>query len=369
MNRPHPHLRPQPGVLDIAVYQGGEATLPGQAAPLKLSSNENPFGPSPAAIEAFRAASESLHVYPDSGHAGLRGAIAEVHGLNPARVICGSGSDEILALLAYAYAGPGDEVVHSRHGFGMYRIGALAAGATPVEVAESARHTDVDAVLAACTDRTRLVFVANPNNPTGTMVPAEEIARLAAALPERALLVMDGAYADFVPGFDGHAGLVDSRDNVVMTRTFSKIYGLGGLRIGWGYGPDHVIDALARIRPPFNLSTPAIAAATAAVRDQAHVDFCRSENLRNRARLSEGLAGLGAACDPSAANFVLARFSDPEEALAVDAALRAAGIIVRRTASFGLPEGLRITVGDEAAVERVLAAVAPAVARHTRVRA
>lgn len=356
--RPHPTIRPQPGVLEIAAYQGGEASLPGQAAALKLSSNENPFGPAPAAAEAFRGAAGKLHVYPDSGHKALRGAIARVHGLDADRVICGAGSDEILALLAYAYAGPGDEVVHSRHGFGMYRISALAAGATPVEVAEPERRTDVDAVLAACTERTRLVFVANPNNPTGTFIPAEAVARLAEGLPPRALLVMDGAYAEYVPGFDGHATLVDARDNVVMTRTFSKIYGLGGLRAGWGYGPAHVIDALARIRPPFNLSTPALAAAQAAVEDQAHVEFCRAQNIANRARLAEGLAALGAACDPSEANFVLARFRDPETALAADAALRAAGIIVRRTASFNLPEGLRITVGDAEGVARVLAAVA-----------
>lgn len=358
MTKAHPFIRPQPGVLDIAAYQAGEARLPGQAQPLKLSANENPFGPSPRAVEAFRATAGQLHLYPDPGHAALKTAIAEVHGLDPARVICGAGSDEILALLAYAYAGPGDEVVHSRHGFGMYRISARAAGATPVEVDERERHTDVDRVLAACNDRTRLIFIANPNNPTGTMIPASEIARLAEGLPPRALLVMDGAYAEFAPGFDGHAALVDARDNVVMTRTFSKIYGLGGLRVGWGYGPDHVIDALARVRPPFNLSTPALAAALAAVEDQAHVDFCRTENIANRARLAEGLVALGAACDPSEANFVLARFRDAEEATAVDAALRVDGIIVRRTASFNLPEGLRITVGDSAAVTRVLAAVA-----------
>lgn len=365
MTRPHPFLRPQPGVLDIAAYQAGEAKLPGQARPLKLSANENPFGPSPAALDAFRATAGALHLYPDPDHAALKAAIAEVHGLDPARVICGAGSDEILALLAHVYAGPGDEVVHSRHGFGMYRISARAAGASPVEAPEPERRTDVDRVLAACTGRTRLVFIANPNNPTGTMIPAAEVARLAAGLPPRALLVMDGAYAEFAPGFDGHAGLVEARDNVVMTRTFSKIYGLGGLRVGWGYGPDHVIDALARIRPPFNLSSPALAAALAAVRDQAHVDFCRAEIIANRDRLAEGLIALGAACDPSEANFVLARFRDPEEAAAVDAALRADGIIVRRTASFNLPEGLRITVGDAAAVERVLAAVASV----TKVRA
>ena len=212
-----------------------------------------------------------------------------MHGLDPARILCGAGSDEVIAFLTQAYAGPGREVIHSRHGFGMYRISALAAGATPVEVREAERHTDVDAILAACSDRTALVFLADPNNPTGTMIAASEVARLAAGLPPQALLVLDGAYADFVPGFDGHAGLVDARDNVVMTRTFSKIYGLGGLRVGWGYAPAHVIDVLNRLRGPFNLSTTALVTAEAAVRDTAHTAMCRDENTRNRQALAAAL--------------------------------------------------------------------------------
>ncbi len=354
----HPEIRPQPGVLDIAPYHGGEATLPGQAAALKLSSNENPFGPCPAALEAFRGAADRLHVYPDSGHGRLRAAIGRAHGLDPARIVCGAGSDEIIALLAQAYAGPGDEVIHTEHGFGMYRIGALAAGATPVEAPEAGRRTDVDAILAAASARTRLVFIANPNNPTGTMIDADAVARLAAGLPPRALLVLDGAYAEYVEGFDGHAGLVGARDNVVMTRTFSKIYGLGGLRIGWGYGPAHMIDALNRVRGPFNLSTPALAAAAAAVGDQAYVAFCRAENTRNRAWIAAELAELGVPSDPSSANFVLARFRDREEVEACDRALRAGGVIVRKVAGYNLPAALRITVGDREACARVVACVA-----------
>jgi len=358
MTATHPTIRPQPGILDIAPYQGGEAKLRGHAAALKLSSNENPFGPGATTRAAYAAAVASLHVYPDSGHAALREAIGRTHGLDPARVICGAGSDEIIAFLAQAYAGPGDEVIHTEHGFGMYRINALGAGATPVEVAETERRTDVDRVLAACTGRTRLVFFANPNNPTGTMIPKADVARLAAGLPPQALLVVDGAYAEYVPDFDGHAGLVETRDNVVMTRTFSKIYGLGGLRIGWGYGPDHVIAALNRLRGPFNLSTPALAAAQAAVEDADHVAFCRAENTRNRAWLAAELAALGVPSDPSEANFVLARFRGPAEAAACDAALRAAGIIVRNVASYKLPSALRITVGDEAGCRRVVDCVA-----------
>lgn len=357
MTAPHPTIRPQPGIAEIALYVGGEARLPGHAAPLKLSSNENPFGPSPKALAAFRAAADRLHVYPDSGHASLRAAIGRAHGLDPARVVCGVGSDEIISFLCQGYAGPGDEVIHTEHGFGMYRISALGAGATPVEVREAERRTDVDAILAACSARTRLVFFANPNNPTGTMIAEAEVARLAAGLPPQALLVVDGAYAEYVEGFDGHAALVHARDNVVMTRTFSKIYGLGGLRIGWGYGPAHVMDTLNRLRGPFNLSTPALEAAEAAAGDVEYVAFCRAENSRNRAWLAAELAGLGAPSDPAEANFVLARFRDAAEAEACDAALRAGGIIVRKVAGYKLPAALRITVGDAAACRRVAAGV------------
>ncbi|MFO1143633.1 MAG: histidinol-phosphate transaminase [Amaricoccus sp.] len=357
MSEPHPTIRPQPGVLDIAPYVGGESRLDGHAKVLKLSSNENPFGPSPEAAAAYRAAAGSLHVYPSSDHAALRAAIGQVHGLDPERIVCGAGSDEIIAFLAQAYAGPGTEVIHTEHGFGMYRISALAAGATPVEAREAERRTDVDAILAAATERTALVFIANPNNPTGTMIPAAEVERLAARLPSRTLLVLDGAYAEFVEGFDGHAGLVDARDNVVMTRTFSKIHGLGGLRIGWGYGPAHVVEVLNRVRGPFNLATPALAAAEAAVRDTGYAGFCRNENRRNRAALAAALAEAGVPSDPSEANFLLARFRDAAEAEACDRALRDAGIIVRRVAGYRLPAALRITVGDADACGRVAAAV------------
>ena len=357
MTAPHPTIRPQPGIDRIALYVGGEATLPDHAAPLKLSSNENPFGPSPKALAAVRAAADRLHLYPDTSHAALRAAIGAAHRLDPARIVCGVGSDEIITFLCQGYAGPGDEVIHTEHGFGMYRISALGAGATPVEVRETERRTDVDAILAACSPRTRLVFFANPNNPTGTMISGSEVARLAAGLPPQTLLVVDGAYAEYVEGFDGHADLASTRDNVVMTRTFSKIYGLGGLRIGWGYGPAHVIGILNRLRGPFNLSTPALAAAEAAVADAGYVASCRAENTRNRARLAAELAALGVPSDPSAANFVLARFRDPAEAEACDQALRADGMIVRKVAGYNLPAALRITVGDAAACARVAACV------------
>lgn len=350
-------IEPQPGIMDIALYQGGAAHVAGVENVVKLSSNENPLGPGGAAIEAYRRAGFSLHRYPSSDHASLRNAIAEVHGLAAERIICGAGSDEIIAFLCQAYAGQGDEVLHTEHGFAMYRISALANGATPVSVPERDRVTDVDALLAACTERTRLVFIANPNNPTGTMIGRAEIARLADGLPKRALLVLDGAYAEYVEDYDGGAALVDSRENVVMTRTFSKLYGLGALRVGWGYAPAHVIDVLNRVRGPFNLSQAALDAAEAAVRDQDYAAHCRTENARWRNWLADALAAAGVPSDVSCANFLLARFASPNEAEECDRFLQSRGLIVRRVGGYNLPDCLRITVGDEGACRRVAKAV------------
>ena len=350
-------IQPQPGIMDIALYQGGQSALPGRDDVVKLSSNENPYGASPKAVEAYARAAHQLHRYPNTDHLALRTAIGEVHGLDAGRIICGVGSDEIIHFLCQGYAGPGDEVLHTEHGFAMYRISALAAGATPVEAPERERVTDVDALLAASTERTRLVFIANPNNPTGTMIGGNELARLANGLPASALLVLDGAYAEFVDGYDGGAGLIAGRENVFMTRTFSKLYGLGGLRIGWGYGPQDIIDVLNRIRGPFNLSQAQQSAAEAAVRDREFAAKCVAENKRMRAWLAEALAEIGVPSDTSCANFILARFADTAEALACDAWLKEAGILVRQVAGYKLPHCLRITVGDEASCRRVAHAV------------
>ncbi|WP_336096285.1 histidinol-phosphate transaminase [Roseovarius sp. CH_XMU1461] len=350
-------ITPQPGIMDIALYESGAAHVEGISNVVKLSSNENPFGPSDQAREAYAKAGYDLHRYPSSDHGALRRALAAHHDLDADRIICGAGSDEIIAFLCQAYAGPGTEVIHTEHGFSMYKISALAAGATPVEVAERERVTDVDAILAACTDATRLVFLANPNNPTGTMIGDGEVARLAEALPPHVLLVLDGAYAEYVEGYDGGAGLVDARENVVMTRTFSKLYGLGGLRVGWGYGPKHVIDVLNRVRGPFNLATPALAAAEAALRDTAWTEKCRNENSRLRAWLAEALAEHGVPSDTSTANFILARFASPDQARACDAHLQSQGLIVRQVAGYNLPHCLRITVGDEPSCRRVAHAI------------
>ena len=353
MNNP---IKPQPGILDIKPYQGG-AGGDGSANIVKLSSNENPHGPSDRAKEAFETAVRALHRYPSTDHLTLRRAIAQAYSLDVDRIICGAGSDEIITFLCQTYAGPGDEVIHTEHGFSMYRISTLAAGATPVEAPENDRCVDVDAILSACTKKTRLVFIANPANPTGTMIGAGEISRLANALPDHVLLVLDGAYAEYVDGFDAAAGLVDQRQNVVMTRTFSKLFGLGGLRIGWGYGPAHVIDALNRVRGPFNLSQAQLSAATAAVLDQDYADKCRDENTRLRAWLANALAEIGVVSDASCANFILARFSDTSEADACDLHLQSQGLIVRKVAGYKLPHCLRITVGDEASCRRVVHAV------------
>ena len=350
-------IRPQPGIMDIALYQGGKSNVAGVSNVVKLSSNENPFGPSDKAKDAFAKSVHQLHRYPSTDHASLRGAIAEVHGLDADRIICGVGSDEIIHFLCQAYAGPGDEVLYTEHGFLMYKISAMAAGAMPIEVPERERVTDVDALLAACTERTKLVFIANPNNPTGTMISAGEVARLARGLPPQAILVLDGAYAEYVEGFDAGLSLIEAMQNVVMTRTFSKIYGLGGLRIGWGYGPRDIIDVLNRIRGPFNLSNTQLETAEAAVRDQEFVNRCRAENARMRHWLAEALAAVGVPSDTSMANFVLARFASEAEAAACDEYLQSQGLIVRRVSGYKLPNCLRITVGDEPSCRRVAHAI------------
>jgi histidinol-phosphate aminotransferase len=350
-------ISPKPGVERISLYVGGDSHLEGRDDVLKLSSNENPLGYPESAGTALAAASVNLHRYPSTDHAALRSAIAEVHGLDADRIICGAGSDEIIAFLCNAYGGAGTEVIHSAHGFAMHRISALAAGSEPVEVAERDRVVDVDGILNAVTEKTRLVFIANPANPTGTMLGGNEITRLADSLPEDVILVLDGAYVEYVEGHDGGVELIDRRPNVVMTRTFSKIYGLGGLRIGWGYGPKEIIDNLNRVRGPFNLSELQLAAAEAAVRDQAWVRACREENARERRRLAAALGRLGIPSDRSEANFILARFAEEAEAAACEAHLREDGILVRKVGGYGLPNCLRITVGSTADNDRVIASI------------
>jgi histidinol-phosphate aminotransferase len=354
-NRP----TPRPGVLDIDPYVPGKSTATGGAKVHKLSSNETPLGPSPAAIAAYKAGADSLERYPDGGATALREAIGAAYGLSPARIVCGAGSDEILNLIAHAYIGPGDEAVYSQHGFLVYPIATKAAGGTPVVAPETDLTADVDSILTKVTAKTRVVFLANPNNPTGTYLPFKEVRRLHAALPANVLLVLDAAYAEYVRRNDYESGveLAGTAENVVMVRTFSKIYGLAGLRIGWAYGPAHVIDALNRIRGPFNLSSAAIAAGVAALADRAHLDKAAAHNDTWLPRLSEAVAKLGLAVTPSVGNFVLIHFPDVagRRAPDADAFLSKRGIVLRRMEAYGLPNALRMTIGSAEANEAAIA--------------
>ncbi len=353
-------LSPKPGVLDIAPYVGGRAHAPGVESTFKLSSNESALGPSARAIAAFKATSDGLSIYPEGSAKILREALGEAYGLDPARIVCGNGSDELLALLAHAYLRPGDEVMFTRHGFLVYRIAALANSATPVEVPENNLRADVDAMLARVTPRTRLVYLANPNNPTGTYIPHDEVRRLHAGLPDNALLVIDAAYCEYMRRNDYEPGIemVANFPNVVMTRTFSKIYGLAGLRIGWAYCPAAVADALNRIRGPFNVSVPAQLAAVAALKDRAHVETSFAHNQKWRAWLTENIRKLGLRVDDSVTNFVLIHFDDAKKAAEADAFLSAHGVILRALANYALPQCLRLTVGPEDANRAAVAALA-----------
>jgi len=354
-------VEPRPGVLEIEPYVGGDSAISGAARVVSLASNESALGPSPAAIAAYTDLRDALDRYPDGPSTGLRQALAAAHGIDAARIVCGAGSDELLALLARAYAGPGDDVLYSQYGFLVYRLAALAVGARPVIAPETALTADVDSLLARAGPATRIVYLANPNNPTGTYLSATEVARLRAGLPARAVLVVDSAYAEYVGANDYSAGaaLVEAHDNVVMTRTFSKIFGLAALRLGWAYCPPAIADALNRIRPPFNVTAPAQVAGTAAVADTAHLAATRAHNDRWMPWLTERLDALGIEVAPSVANFVLARFPAAKGgAPAADAHLRGDRIIVRRMEGYGLPEWLRITVGPQAACGAVAESLA-----------
>jgi histidinol-phosphate aminotransferase len=356
-NRP----TPRPGVLDIAPYVPGKSSAPGVARVIKLSSNESPLGPSPKAVEAYKTAAAKLEDYPDGSVSELRNAIGRVFGLDPERIICGAGSDDLLNLLAHAYLQDGDEVVYSQHGFLMYPIYALGHGAKPIAVPEKNYTCDVDAIIKAVTPRTRIVFIANPNNPTGTYVPFDEIKRLQQALPPNVILVLDAAYAEYVQRNDYEAGieLVATTENVVMCRTYSKIHGLAAVRLGWMYGPAHIVDAINRVRNPFNVNTPAIKAGVAAIQDASHVERSVAHNSKWLAWLSDEIGKLGLEVTPSVANFVLIHFPQTKGKTAADADafLTQRGLILRRVAGYGLPNALWMTVGTEEANRLVVDAL------------
>ena len=353
---------PRPEILGISPYVGGESKAPGQNRVVKLSSNEGAFGVPPAARAAYAEQAAQLHRYPDGGATELRRAIGRYFGLDPARIVCGAGSDELIYALCLAYARPGGELIMSRHGFSIYEIAGQYAGLSTVKAPERNLMADVDAMLAAVSPATRLVFLANPNNPTGSMVPQTEVRRLRAGLPADVLLVLDAAYAEYVDRADYDPGveLVDAGDNTVMTRTFSKIWGLGGMRLGWCYAPAAVADVLNRVRGPFNVSLPAQAAGIAALAEPGWEAAGRRHNTEYRAWLTRALDDAGIRVWPSEGNFVLADFGQPAAADAANAALRARGVIVRAMGGYGLPHCLRITVGT--AEECALAA--DILARH-----
>jgi len=342
--------RPREGVLDIAAYVPGKSAGTGAGKVHKLSSNESPLGPSPAALQAYAACAQNLALYPDGGSSALREALAECYGINPANIVCGAGSDELLQLLASGYLQAGDEAIYTEHGFLVYPIVIRANGATPVVVPERDLTADVDAILAAVTPRTRMVFLANPNNPTGTYVSFDQIKRLQAGLPPDCLLVLDAAYAEYVRRNDYEAGLelVSSFRNVVMTRTFSKAYGLAGLRLGWAYCPANVADVLNRIRGPFNVGMPAIAAGAAAVRDQAHLAKAVEHNDVWLPKVTMAVEALGLKVTPSVGNFILVHFPPDgcRTAAQADAFLASNNVIVRRMDGYGLPGALRVSIGD-----------------------
>ncbi|MBO9708477.1 MAG: histidinol-phosphate transaminase [Caulobacter sp.] len=353
-----PRPTPKPGVMDIAAYVGGKSKIEGVAHPLKLSSNENILGSSEHAKAAYRNAVDRMHVYPDGKGAALRAAIAERYRLEVERITLGDGSDEIFALLNQVYLEPGDNIVQGEHGFAAYAIGARACQGEVRFAKEPGQRVSVEEIVKCVDERTRLVFIANPANPTGTWLTGEEIRALHAALPPSVILVLDGAYAEFCsdPRFEDGLDLARTAENVVVTRTFSKIHGLAALRVGWAYAPAGIIDPLERIRPPFNTSIPAQEAAIAALAD---VEFqARSLALVEQWRpwLAQQIGGLGLEVTPSAANFVLVNFpaAPGKTALEAEAFLASKGILVRAVANYGLPNAIRITVGLEEHNRRVV---------------
>jgi histidinol-phosphate aminotransferase len=352
--------QPRPGIMSIERYIGGKSTLAGHKTIIKLSSNESALGPSPRAVAAYTAAASTLHRYPEGTSAVLRTALGKRFGLDPERIICGAGSDELIQFLVRGYAGPGDEVLYSQYGFVMYPTAALSVGATPVAAPETDHTANVDALLAKVTPRTKLCFLANPNNPTGTYLPVGEVERLRAGLRPDIVLVIDAAYAEYVARNDYSPGieLVDRGDNVVMMRTFSKLFALGGMRLGWAYCPPSILDVMDRVRGPFNVSSAAQAAGVAALEDLSHADRSRAHNDVWRRWLESELTSLGLKVTPSVGNFVLVDFAGKGGGAAANAHLNAHGIIPRALDNYGLPNHLRITIGTEAEMRAVVAALA-----------
>ncbi len=355
------NLTPRPGLQEIDYYMVGISKLPGFERVIKLSSNESPLGASPAAIAAGAEAMQGVHRYPEVDVELLQEALAAHFGLDPARITFGPGSDELLTRLVQTYAGPGDEVIHSQHAYMQFPIYATTAGARPVAAPDEDFRHSVDAILGCVGERTRVVIVANPDNPSGTYLSGAEVRRLRQGLPAGVLLIVDAAYEEFAVAADHESAtrLVHERGDVVVTRTFSKVFGLAGLRLGWCYGPHETIDLLERIGPSFPVNVPARAAGRAALADRAHTEAVLAHNARWIGRLTDDLAGLGLKVYPSQTNFVLVRFPPDggRSALEADRFLQGRGIIARRFAVADFEDKLRFTVGRDDEMETAIAAL------------
>ena len=341
------NIKPLSHFRNMPLYESGESTILGKENVVKLSANENMNGPCSEVLNQFAYYSKNIFEYPDSTHYVLRSKIGELHNIDPNRIICGAGSDEIIQLLCRCFCEKNDEVIYTEHGFLMYKLSALATGAKPVEIKETNRTASIENICAGVTSRTKIIFLANPNNPTGTMVSETEIEKLLNKIPENILLVLDGAYAEYVNSFDGGISLVNKFANLFVTRTFSKIFGLGGLRVGWGYGAKNITDVLNSVRSPFNVSSLGLKMAELSVEDVNFVNEQRELNNVNREMLRNRLIDLGLKIDKSFANFLLLRFDSEEQANTIDLFLREKGFILRKVSSYGLPSCLRLSIGDK----------------------
>jgi len=352
-------LEARPGVMRLAPYTQGKSTIEGVRNPIKLSSNESSQGPSPKALAAYQQAVTSLNRYPDGSQEDLRNAIAQVHNLDPQHIVCGNGSDELIQLMVRAFVGSADEALLSENGFIMSNIHCIAQGADLVIAPETDYRIDVDALLSRVTDKTRFCTIANPNNPTGTYINGDQLRRLHAGLPDNCLFLIDEAYAEYATADDYATGLAlaEEFDNVVVTRTFSKIYGLPSLRIGWAYCSAGIVELVQRIRTPFNTNGVALTVAAAAVKDPQYIEGIRQHNAQWLTRISSALTALGIEVVPSQANFYLLRFSkhSGKSGSAAAAFLQSKGIIPRPAG--GSDQFLRITVGLDNENEAVLAAL------------
>ena len=361
------NIKPLSHFYNMPLYKSGESTILGKDNVVKLSANENMNGPCNEVLTQLAYYSKNIFEYPDSDHFALRRKIGELHDIDPNRIICGAGSDEIIQLLCRCFCEKNDEVIYTEHGFLMYKLSALAAGAKPVEIKENNRTASVENIYAGITNRTKIIFLANPNNPTGTMISEIEIEKLLNKIPNNILLVLDGAYAEYVNSFDGGISLVNKFANLFVTRTFSKIFGLGGLRVGWGYGAKDITDVLNSVRSPFNVSSLGLKMAELSLADVNFVNEQRDLNKVNRDKLRNNLLGLGLKIDQSFANFLLLRFESEEQANKIDLSLKEKGFILRKVSSYGLPKCLRLSIGNKEICEKIYLTLAECFEDNDRV--